>query len=59
MKNSQLAVGYKDSMSFVVAGDMIGVFKQSRDGERKVCPPLFSFFDLRLIDDCSLTLLRI
>ncbi|SCV72685.1 BQ2448_4222 [Microbotryum intermedium] len=35
-KNSQLAVGYKDSLSFVVQGDMIGVFKQQRDGGKKL-----------------------
>lgn len=35
-KNSQLAVGYKDDLSFVVQGDMIGVFKQQRDGGKKV-----------------------
>ncbi|KAK4049731.1 Vacuolar import and degradation protein 27 [Microbotryomycetes sp. JL221] len=35
-KNSQLAVGYKDDLSFVVQGDMIGVFKQQRDGGKKL-----------------------
>ncbi|KAK4698617.1 hypothetical protein P7C70_g7656, partial [Phenoliferia sp. Uapishka_3] len=35
-KNTQLAVGYKDGFSFVVQGDMIGVFKQQQDGGRKV-----------------------
>ncbi|KAI5478971.1 hypothetical protein MNV49_004374 [Pseudohyphozyma bogoriensis] len=35
-KNSQLAVGYKDDMSFVVQGDMIGVFKQNREGRNKI-----------------------
>ena len=35
-KNSALAVGYKDDLSFVVQGDMIGVFRQQRDGGKKV-----------------------
>lgn len=35
-KNSQLAVGYKEDLSFVVQGDMIGVFKQQREGGKKV-----------------------
>ncbi|GAA6001784.1 Vid27p [Rhodotorula paludigena] len=35
-KNSQLAVGYKDDLSFVVQGDMIGVFKQQREGGKKL-----------------------
>ncbi|KDE05752.1 hypothetical protein MVLG_03844 [Microbotryum lychnidis-dioicae p1A1 Lamole] len=35
-KNSQLAVGYKDALSFVVQGDMIGVFKQQHDGGKKL-----------------------
>ncbi|GAA5825080.1 hypothetical protein JCM3770_004730 [Rhodotorula araucariae] len=35
-KNSQLAVGYKDDLSFVVQGDMIGVFKQQRGGGKKL-----------------------
>jgi hypothetical protein len=35
-KNSALAVGYKEDLSFVVQGDMIGVFKQQREGGKKV-----------------------
>ncbi|GAA5977039.1 hypothetical protein JCM11641_001283 [Rhodosporidiobolus odoratus] len=35
-KNSALAVGYKDDLSFVVQGDMIGVFKQQREGGKKL-----------------------
>ncbi|GAA5979440.1 hypothetical protein JCM10908_002924 [Rhodotorula pacifica] len=35
-KNSALAVGYKDDLSFVVQGDMIGVFRQQRDGGKKL-----------------------
>lgn len=42
-KNSQLAVGYKEDLSFVVQGDMIGVFKQQREGGKKVSI-LFAFF---------------
>ena len=37
-KNSALAVGYKEDLSFVVQGDMIGVFKQQREGGKKVGP---------------------
>jgi len=33
-KNSQLAVGYKSGLSFVVRGDMIGVFKTAEDGKK-------------------------
>lgn len=40
-KNSALAVGYKDDLSFVVQGDMIGVFKQQRDGGKKVRSRIF------------------
>ncbi|BGP18906.1 Vacuolar import and degradation protein 27 [Rhodosporidiobolus nylandii] len=35
-KNSALAVGYKDDLSFVVQGDMIGVFRQQREGGKKL-----------------------
>ncbi|GAA6018871.1 hypothetical protein JCM11491_001707 [Sporobolomyces phaffii] len=35
-KNSALAVGYKEDLSFVVQGDMIGVFKQQREGGKKL-----------------------
>ncbi|GAA6020127.1 hypothetical protein JCM10207_006265 [Rhodosporidiobolus poonsookiae] len=35
-KNSALAVGYKDDLSFVVQGDMIGVFKQQKEGGKKL-----------------------
>ncbi len=35
-KNSLLAVGYKEDLSFVVQGDMIGVFKQQREGGKKL-----------------------
>ncbi|GAA5835390.1 hypothetical protein JCM11251_005221 [Rhodosporidiobolus azoricus] len=35
-QNSALAVGYKDDLSFVVQGDMIGVFKQQREGGKKL-----------------------
>jgi hypothetical protein len=35
-KNSQLAVGYKDDLSFVVRGDMIGVFRSQPGGQRKL-----------------------
>lgn len=35
-KNSQLAVGYKGGLSFVLRGDMIGVFKASEDGNKKL-----------------------
>ncbi|GAA5853820.1 hypothetical protein JCM5353_002297 [Sporobolomyces roseus] len=31
-----LAVGYKEDLSFVVQGDMIGVFKQQREGGKKL-----------------------
>lgn len=44
-KNSALAVGYKDDLSFVVQGDMIGVFKQQREGGKKV-RRTFPFFFL-------------
>ena len=33
-KNSQLAVGYRNGLSFVVRGDMIGVFKTAEDGKK-------------------------
>lgn len=33
-KNSQLAVGYRNGLSFVVRGDMIGVFRTAEDGKK-------------------------
>lgn len=35
-KNSALAVGYKEGLSFVVRGDMIGVFKSENQGGKKL-----------------------
>jgi hypothetical protein len=43
-KNSALAVGYKEDLSFVVQGDMIGVFKQQREGGKKVSEAVLDYF---------------
>lgn len=66
-KNSALAVGYKEDLSFVVQGDMIGVFKQQREGGKKVrlVPKLRlsravvlrdGWADMVLVDGCSSSL---
>ena len=36
VKNSQLAVGHRDNLSFVVRGDMIGVFQAQAGAGRKL-----------------------
>lgn len=35
-QNSQLAVGYKGDLSFVVRGDMIGIFQSQGTGAKKL-----------------------